>query len=417
GITAADWNKDGLVDLVVSAYNAGGGNGVYAYANTRNGAMWSSASSGLPDDGDYIENAVGDLDGDGDPDIVTAGSYGGEYGVHVYYGDGSGSWSEDSQGLNDNTQYVGVDLGDYNGDGTLDIVVGKRTRGGGIEVWKNPSGVVPPPLPELEITYPAGGESLTGGSSHQVTWTLTSGTPGYSLSLKYSTDSGATYTQVIDESVNQADAGDGSVTWDVPVINSEKVRVRAEVLDAADQTVTRSGRDFVVDSTPPVVSSSFPRSGSEGVSTSSMVIITFNEGMAEASADAVTIAGPGSPTLSDASWSGTQLTLATDGLEPESLYTVTVATTAMDDSLPGNAMANPHGFTFTTGSGDAPSPPIVQYTTPEHDATDVGLGTSLRVGFSKAMDTTVTQGAVSLQPSVSWSPVWSDGDTVLTVVP
>ncbi|UCC93780.1 MAG: Ig-like domain-containing protein, partial [Thermoplasmata archaeon] len=32
-------------------------------------------------------------------------------------------------------------------------------------------------------------------------------------------------------------------------------------------------------------------------------------------------------------------------------------------------------------------------------------------------DTTVTQGAVSLQPSTSWSPVWSDGDTVLTVVP
>jgi hypothetical protein len=163
GITGADWNKDGLVDLVVSAYNAGGGVGVYAYENTQNAAVWTGSSDGLPDDGDYIENAVGDLDGDGNPDVAIAGSYGGEYGIHVYYGDGDGSWSESSPGFSDNVQYVGVDVGDYNGDGTLDIVAGKRSRGGGIEVWRNPSSTVPPPLPEIDITFPAGGESLTGG--------------------------------------------------------------------------------------------------------------------------------------------------------------------------------------------------------------------------------------------------------------
>jgi hypothetical protein len=417
GITGADWNKDGATDLVVSAYNAGGGNGIYAYENTRNGALWSSSSSGLPDDGDYIENAVGDLDGDGDPDIVTAGSYGGEYGVHVYYGDGDGSWTENSAGFSDNVQYVGVDVGDYNGDGTLDIVAGKRTRGGGLEVWKNPSGVVPPPLPEIEMTFPSGGESLTGGATHDVTWTLSSGTPGFDISIKYSTDSGATYTQVVDDSVTQGEEGTGSTTWEVPVINSAKVRVRAEVLDNADQTVTRSGRDFEIDSTAPVVSSNFPKGGSTGVSTSTMVIITFAEGMAEASSDAVTIAGPGSPSLSDPSWSGTQLTLATSGLQPDSLYTVTVGTTAMDDSLPGNSMAQPHGFTFTTGTGDTPTPPIVQYTSPEHDSLNVAITTSVRMGFSKGMDTTVTQTAVSVSPSFSWSPVWSDGDTVLTMSP
>jgi hypothetical protein len=417
GITGADWNKDGLTDLVVSAYGAGNGNGIYAYENTRNAALWSSSSSGLPDDGDYIENAVGDLDGDGNPDIVTAGSYGGEYGVHVYYGDGAGSWVEKSPGFSDNVQYVGVDVGDYNGDGTLDVVAGKRTRGGGIEVWKNPSGVVPPPLPEIEMTFPGGGESLTGGSVHDVTWTLSSGTPGYSIALRYSTDSGATFTQVIDDDLSQGDAGDGSTSWEIPVINSGKVRVRAEVIDNADQTVTRSGRDFEIDSTAPTVSSNFPKGGSTQVSTSTMVIITFAEGMSEASSEAVSIAGPGNPSLSDPSWSGTQLTMATSGLQAESLYTVTVGTTATDDSVPGNAMAEIHAFTFTTGDGVAPTPPIVQYTTPLHDANNVGTGTSVKMGFSKAMDTTVTQGAVSVDPSISWSPVWSDGNTVLTMVP
>ncbi len=417
GVTAADWNRDGDLDLVLSAYNAGGGVGVYAYENTRNAAVWSSSSSGLPDDGDYIENVVGDLDGDGNPDIVTAGSYGGEYGIHVYYGNGEGSWAESSPGFSTNVQYVGVDVGDYDGDGTLDVVAGKRTRGGGIEVWKNPSSNVPAPLPEIEITHPVGDESLTGGATHDVSWTLSSGTPGFQIALHYSTDGGATYTQVIDEGVDQAAEGEGSTTWTVPVINSDTVRVRAQVVDAADQTVVRSGRDFQVDSTAPSVSSTFPRDGATGVSTGTMVIVTFDEGMAPSSSDQVTIAGPGSPSLSDPAWSGTQLTFATSGLQPDSRYTVSVATGATDDSLPGNPMEEGHSFLFDTGTGVAPTPPIVEYTDPAHDTSDVGIMTSIDIGFSKAMDAAVTATSVSVSPEFDWTPAWSEGGTLLTVDP
>ncbi len=417
GVSAADWNKDGAIDLVLSAYNAGGGNGVYAYENNGNGGRWTSSSTGLPDDGDYIENAVGDLDGDGNVDIMTAGSYGGEYDIHVYYGDGDGKWSESSPGFSDNVQYVGVDLGDVDGDGTLDIVAGKRTRGGGIEVWRNPSSQVPPPQPLVEITFPSGGESLTGGTAHDVGWTLSSGTPGYSVTLKYSTDGGTTYNQVISETLAQDAVGDGTTSWDVPVINSENVRVLAEVVDSLDQTVVRSGLDFEVDSTPPTVSNHFPADGAEEVSTSTMVIVTFSEGMAQASSGAVTITGSGSPSLDDASWSGTQLTLATDGLVADSEYTVTIGDAATDDSAPGNVMTQAVSFSFTTGGGVAPTPPIVQYTTPEHDADGVSIGASLTMGFSKAMDTTVTQSALSVSPALDWSPLWSDGDTVLRVIP
>lgn len=417
GISGADWNKDGYIDLVLSAYNAGGGVGVRAYGNGGNARSWTSSSSGLPGDGDYIENAVGDLDGDGNPDIVTAGSYGGEYGIHVYYGDGAGKWGESSPGFSDNVQYVGVDLGDYNGDGTLDILAGKRTRGGGIEVWRNPSSSAPPPLPEVEITFPAGGESLSGGATHEVTWNLASGTPAYSLTLEYSIDGGINYAQTISTDLTQADAGPGGTDWTLPVIDSANVRVRARVSDAADQTLTQSGLDFEVDSTPPTVSSTFPRNGATGVSTSTMAVVTFSEGMATSSSTAVTIDGPGSPILQDASWSGTQLTLATGGLEADSQYTVTVASGAMDDSLPGNAMGSASSFSFNTGSGEAPSPPIVTSTSPFHDDTDVAIGTTVDITFSKAMDPGATQSALSIEPGVEWTPAWSGGNTLLTVHP
>ncbi len=417
GVSGADWNKDGLTDLVISAYAAGGGVGVYAYKNTRNGATWSSSSSGLPDDGDYIENAVSDMDGDGNPDIVTAGSYGGEYGIHVYYGDGTGAWQESSPGFSDNVQYVGVDVGDYNGDGTLDIVAGKRSRGGGIEVWKNPSAVAPPPQPEVEITYPGGGESLTGGTDHGLTWTISSGTAPYTVTLAFSTDSGATFSQTIATDLAQDLAGDWTHQWSVPVVNSATVRVRAEVVDAEDMTVTRAGRDFEIDTEGPSVSSTFPRNGAVDVSVAAPVIITFDEGMDASTSGAVSISGPGSPSLEDASWSGTQLTLATSGLQAGSGYAVTVSTVAVDDSSPGNAMVSGHEFSFITGSGETPTPPIVTGTDPLYDATDVAIGTTVEMTFSKAMDLTATQGAVSSSPSFEWTPSWSDGDTVLTMNP
>jgi hypothetical protein len=417
GISTADWNKDGSVDLVISAYNAGGGNGVYAYKNSGNGGRWTSSSSGLPDDGDYIENAVGDLDGDGNADILTAGSYGGEYGIHVYYGDGSGSWAESSPGFTTNVQYVGVDIGDYDGDATLDIAAGKRTRGGGLEVWKNPSSQVPPPQPVVEVNFPSGGESLTGGSLHDVEWAISSGTPGFEVTLRYSTDGGSTFNQVIAEEVTQSETGTGTTTWGVPVLNSENVRVRAEVVDAASQAVVRSGLDFEIDSTPPEVSSHFPTDGASDVSTSTMVIVTFSEGMAAASAGAVSISGPGNPELSDPSWSGTQLTLATHGLQAEEEYTVTVGTDAVDDSLPGNAKEVATSFTFTTGNGVAPTPPIVQHTSPVHDETGVAVGTSVTIGFSKAMDITATRNAITVSPELDWSPVWSEGNTVVALDP
>jgi hypothetical protein len=417
GLTASDWNNDGLMDLVVSAYGAGSGVGIRAYENTRNAALWTSASEGLPTSGDYIENAVEDVNGDGHMDIVTAGSYGSSYGVKVYHGDGKGSWTDNATGFSTNVQYVGVDVGDIDHDDTLDILVGKRSRGGGLEVWKNPSSA-PPPRPDLVLDTLTGGDSLTGGSTHQVSWTTESGTTPFTANVRYSIDSGATFPYIIASDVEQTEEGTTNIDWDVPTEDLANLRVQVEIIDARGLKIIRSSNsDLELDSTAPTVSTTFPRDEASDVSTGTPVIITFSEGMETTSTEDITIEGPGSPGVANPSWSGTQLTMDTSGLQGGSLYTITVGTGVVDDSDPGNAMVTDHVLSFTTGAGNTPVPPTVVSISPDHDATGVGIGTDITIGFSKAMDRTATTAAISSSPAVEWSVQWASGDTQATIVP
>lgn len=146
GVCAADVDNDGDLDLVLSAYNAGSGEGVRVYRNDNNAASWTSMSSGLPTEGDYIDVLCGDFNLDGNLDILAAGSYSDTYGIHIYYGNGAGSWSENSENLPSGDQYIGTDISDMNGDGRPDIVLGLN-RGDGIQVWSNIPGSAPPSPP------------------------------------------------------------------------------------------------------------------------------------------------------------------------------------------------------------------------------------------------------------------------------
>jgi hypothetical protein len=141
GLSVADVDDDGRKDLVVSAYGAGRGEGVRFYRNVDKGSSWKSISEGLPVEGDYIENSAADVTGDGHVDIVVSGGYAGTEGVHVYAGNGKGVWNRYSPGLPKEDYYMGIDLGDIDDDGDLDILVGKRTGGGGLEVYENPGEV------------------------------------------------------------------------------------------------------------------------------------------------------------------------------------------------------------------------------------------------------------------------------------
>ncbi len=357
GVSAADLDSDGLVDLVFTAVETGLTGGIFAFRNVRQASLWVSMSVGLPNSGDYIGNAIADFNGDGDMDIVATGGFETTFGIHVYEGNGEGTWSESSAGLPNQYYYLDVDVGDVDGEGHPDLVAAKMSGGGGLEVWMNPLG--PPPGLSVQLHSPVGSASLTGGSEHAVRWSVASGAPPYTVAISYSTDGGASFPNAIAAGIVQAVAGPGSHAWTVPAFDEARVRLLVSVTDGNSITASATSlEDIEVDSTPPGVVETTPADGETGVPTTTRVVVRFDELMNRTSESAVSISGPGTPALGKASWQADRASFPTSGLEPMSMYTVTVSTAARDDSDPGNAMAAAHSFAFETGPPEDLAPPV-----------------------------------------------------------
>jgi len=127
-IAVGDFNHDGCSDLAIVAASE---EGVRAFTGNCKG-LWKDSSNGLAHTewGNGIKMA--DMNGDGNLDIIAAYSAG----PRVWLGDGKGSWREASEGLpapDIHGLYWGVDVGDINGDGRLDIVSGAAVPG--VEVF------------------------------------------------------------------------------------------------------------------------------------------------------------------------------------------------------------------------------------------------------------------------------------------
>jgi hypothetical protein len=101
--------------------------------------------------------------------------------------------------------------------------------------------IVTPTTPEITLSSPNGGESLTAGSTHDITWTSTGIEEGNHIRIEYSIDSGATWKEIIPFTANS-----GIYSWSVPDDPSDNCLVRISGSDADEGPADQSDAVFSI---------------------------------------------------------------------------------------------------------------------------------------------------------------------------
>ncbi len=140
-----DIDKDGDLDLILTGDSASD-EVVTIVAKNSGGGQFQIISDALPGVG-YGDSALGDMDKDGDLDLVLSGS--GSDGFHTrLFLNNAGLFTTTNQELGP-FAFSSVELGDYDGDGDVDLIVGggsisANLMDGGVNLWSNSGGTLSP---------------------------------------------------------------------------------------------------------------------------------------------------------------------------------------------------------------------------------------------------------------------------------
>ena len=146
-VAVGDFNRDGILDIAVgNDPEIGGSPAILIYFGNGDGAFASSVSYPLGTGAMLI--AVGDLNGDGYADLVWIDrNLINTFWVMLNKGDGTFAAPVEYNGPNQNSEFASLALGDFNGDGKLDVAVRDvECTGGCIEIFNgNGDGTLQPP--------------------------------------------------------------------------------------------------------------------------------------------------------------------------------------------------------------------------------------------------------------------------------
>ena len=179
------------------------------------------------------------------------------------------------------------------------------------------------------------------------------------------------------------------------------------------------------DSVRPTVVSSIPSNGSVNVAVTSPVRVTFSEAMnastINGSTFSLTVGGaPVSGTVSYDSASRSATFNPSAGLLAEGQsYVATVSTVAKD--LAGNSLAAAFAFGFATVAPSDNVPPTVVSRSPSPGATGVSVNTTVRIGFSEAMNaSTINASTITMAgggSSIPGAVTYDAGTRIATFTP